>query len=305
MVSIGTIRGWYRRDVTTRWTILRRVTAPGSARVTFLGHATVLIEMNGVRVLTDPILRNRVGPLVRSQSPAPESLWSGVDLVLISHSHWDHLDVGSLRLIDGAHVVVPRGMAAQLGRRGIRDVSEVVPGDVLDRPGVRIETVTAKHRGFGPPVGGTDLAVGFVVAGPQRVYFAGDTAWFAEMARMVRPVDVALLPVWGWGPTARGSEHLDPQGAARAAAAIAPRYAVPIHWGTLHPAGFRWMRPSTRIDPPHLFAQLVRRLAPATTVRVLTVGTSLVVAPQGPASGLAEGTMADAGRSRADAPDQT
>lgn len=278
--------------------------------MTFLGHATVLIEMEGVRVLTDPILRNRVGPLVRAQSPAPGSLWSSVDLVLISHSHWDHLDVGSLRLIDGAHVVVPRGMAAHLGRRGIRDVSEVEPGDELDWHGLKVQTVPARHRGFGPPVGGTDLAVGFVVAGRQRVYFAGDTAWFAEMADLVRPVDVALLPVWGWGPTARGSEHLDPQGAARAAAAIAPRYAVPIHWGTLHPAGLRWMRPSTRIDPPHLFAQLVRRLAPATTVRVLTVGASLVVAPPAAVPGPPEGAPSDAsdavvGRAGADATDQS
>jgi L-ascorbate metabolism protein UlaG (beta-lactamase superfamily) len=247
--------------------------------VTFLGHATLVVEMDGVRVITDPILRNRVGPLVRADSRAPGSLGSGIDLVLISHSHWDHLDVGSLRLIDGAHLVVPRGMAAYLRRRGIRDVSEVEPGDVIDWRGLKVTTVMARHHGFGPPVGGTDLAVGYVLAGRQRVYFAGDTAWFAEMAAMVRPVDVALLPVWGWGPTARGGEHLDPQGAARAVAAIAPRYAIPIHWGTLHPAGLRWMRPSTRIDPPHLFAQLVRRLAPATTVRVLPVGTSLVVPP--------------------------
>jgi L-ascorbate metabolism protein UlaG (beta-lactamase superfamily) len=250
--------------------------------VTFLGPATIVIEMDGVRVLTDPILRNRVGPLVRALTPIPEPLWSDIDLVLISHSHWDHLDYGSLRLLGGAHIVVPRGMARALQRRGFDDVSEVVPGDEWAWQGVRVETVHAEHRGFGPPVGGTELAVGFVLSGAQRVYFAGDTAWFADMAAMVGAIDVALLPVWGWGPTARSGEHLDPYGAARAAAAIGPRYAVPIHWGTLHPAGFRWMRPSTRIDPPHLFAQLVRRLAPATTVRVLPVGASLVVAPAVP-----------------------
>jgi L-ascorbate metabolism protein UlaG (beta-lactamase superfamily) len=211
--------------------------------------------------------------------PVPETLWTGVDLVLISHSHWDHLDYGSLRLLGRPHIIVPRGMAAALRRRGHDDVSEVEPGDEVSWRGLRIETIRAEHRGFGPPVGGTDLAVGYVLAGAQRVYFAGDTGWFAGMAAMVGQVDVALLPVWGWGPTARSSEHLDPQAAARAAAAIRPRYAVPIHWGTLHPAGFRWMRPSTRIDPPHVFAQLVRRLAPGTTVRVLRVGTTLVVAP--------------------------
>jgi L-ascorbate metabolism protein UlaG (beta-lactamase superfamily) len=250
--------------------------------VTFLGHATIVIEMDGLRVMTDPILRNRVGPLVRSSSAVPEAHWSGVDLVVISHSHWDHLDYGSLRLLGAPHIVVPRGMGGPLRRRGFEDVSEVEPGDTVIWQGLRVETVPAEHHGFGPPVGATDLAVGFVLGGSQRIYFAGDTAWFAEMANEVGRVDVALLPVWGWGPTARSSEHLDPHGAARAAAAIAPRYAIPIHWGTLHPAGFHWMRPSTRIDPPHLFAQLVRRLSPATTVRVLQVGASVVIAPSDP-----------------------
>jgi L-ascorbate metabolism protein UlaG (beta-lactamase superfamily) len=92
-------------------------------------------------------------------------------------------------------------------------------------------------------------------------------------------LDLALLPVWGWGPTAKPSEHLDPLGAARAAAVIKPRFAVPIHWGTLHPVGLRWMRPSTRIDPPHQFAQLARRLAPDTVVRVMPVGSTLEVPP--------------------------
>jgi L-ascorbate metabolism protein UlaG (beta-lactamase superfamily) len=113
----------------------------------------------------------------------------------------------------------------------------------------------------------------------MHIYFAGDTAFFEGMAEFDIGLDVALMPVWGWGPTAKPSEHLDPTGAARATAVIKPRIAIPIHWGTLHPVGFRWMRPSTRIDPPHQFAQLVRRLAPDVTVRVLPNGSSLVVPP--------------------------
>jgi L-ascorbate metabolism protein UlaG (beta-lactamase superfamily) len=128
-------------------------------------------------------------------------------------------------------------------------------------------------------VGGTDLAIGYLLHGSQRHYFAGDTAYYEGMARLAIGIDLALLPVWGWGPTAKPSEHLDPAGAARAVAAIRPRYAMPIHWGTLHPLGMRWMRPSTRIDPPHQFAQLVRRLAPGTIVRVVPVGSSLTVPP--------------------------
>lgn len=256
------------------------VTHPADSRVTFLGHATIVIDMDGVRVLTDPILRNRVGPLVRMRGAIEEQQWSGVDVVLISHSHWDHLDYGSLRMLgSGKPIVVPRGMAVALRRRGFRHLIEVEPGDDVEFDGVRIEAVHAEHKGFGPPVGGTELAIGYIVHGSQRHYFAGDTAYFAGMSAFAIGLDLALVPVWGWGPTAKPSEHLDPLGAARAIATIKPRYAVPIHWGTLHPLGFRWMRPSTRIDPPHQFAQLVRRLAPDTIVRVMPVGSSLQVPP--------------------------
>ena len=261
----------------------RPVMLAGHPRVTFLGHATIVIDMDGVRILTDPILRTRVGPLVRLRAPIDVARWADVDVILISHSHWDHLDHGSLRMLGpSVPIIVPRGMASGLRRRGFGSVTEVVPGDDVEIGGIRIEAVRAEHRGFGPPVGGTHLSLGYIVHGSQRHYFAGDTAFFEAMADFAVGLDLALLPVWGWGPTAKPSEHLDPFGAARAVAAIKPRYAVPIHWGTLHPVGLRWMRPSTRIDPPHQFAQLVRRLAPHTIVRVLPVGSSLDVPPAVP-----------------------
>jgi L-ascorbate metabolism protein UlaG (beta-lactamase superfamily) len=254
----------------------------GSPSVTFLGHATIVIDMDGLRILTDPILRSRVGPLVRMRGPVEAAHWAGTDAVLISHSHWDHLDHGSLRMLGtSTRIVLPRGMGAGLRRRGFRHVIEVEPGDEVDLDGLRVEAVHAEHRGFGPPVGGTERSLGFIIHGSQHHYFAGDTAYFAGMADFDVGLDLALIPVWGWGPTAKPNEHLDPFGAARAVATIRPRYAVPIHWGTLHPVGLRWMRPSTRIDPPHQFAQLVRRLAPATVVRVMPVGSTLQVPAAG------------------------
>ena len=254
------------------------MSSPKTARVTFLGHATILIEIDGVRVLTDPILRERVGPLTRTSGPPARKFWSDIDAVLISHSHWDHLDYGSLKMMGYDIPLIARtGMAGEFRSRGFRDVTELEPGAEQFVGDVRIEAVHAEHKGFGPPVGGTELCLGFILHGTQSIYFAGDTAFFEGMSEFDIGLDLALLPVWGWGPTAKPHEHLDPMGAARAAAVIKPRIAVPIHWGTLHPVGFSWMRPSTRIDPPHQFAQLMRRMAPDTTVRVLPDGGSLTV----------------------------
>ena len=246
--------------------------------------------MDGVRLLTDPILRPRAGPLVRQGNALQREHWSHIDAAVISHSHWDHLDYGSLRLLGlGTPIVVPRGMGGGLRRRGFSEVTEVRVGDDLRIGRLRVEAVHAEHRGFGPPVGGTSQSLGFVVHGSQRHYFAGDTAWFDGMAELGQDLDLALIPVWGWGPTLRTGEHLDPLEAARAVSIIGPRYAVPIHWGTLYPIGLRWVRPATRIDPPHQFATLARRLAPRTVVSVLPVGSSLDVPPsrgEGPSAGV-------------------
>jgi L-ascorbate metabolism protein UlaG (beta-lactamase superfamily) len=249
---------------------------PLSLSMTYLGHSTVLIDLGGVRVLTDPILRRRVGLLVRAGAPVDPASWSRPDMVLISHSHWDHLDYGSLRLLGHSMpMVVPRGMGARLRARGFGEVVEVVPGDELTVAGLSIEATHALHRGFGPPIGPTELCVGYLATGSRSVYFAGDTALFDGMAALDRGVSLALIPVWGWGPRARAPEHLDPLGAAHAVRLVRPRVAVPIHWGTLHPIGLGRMRPRTRIDPPHEFARLAADMAPDTIVRVVPVGGSL------------------------------
>ncbi|MCY7418521.1 MAG: MBL fold metallo-hydrolase [Chloroflexi bacterium] len=202
--------------------------------------------------------------------------WRRVDVVLSSHSHWDHLDYGSLRLLgQGVPLVVPLGMGARLRARGFREVVEVVPGDDIRVVGLTIEATRALHRGFGPPIGPTELCVGYIVHGSRIVYFAGDTAFFEGLAAFDRGVELALIPVWGWGPRARATEHLDPHGAAQAVRLIRPRIAVPIHWGTLHPIGLARVRPETRVDPPHEFARLAATAAPGTIVRVVPIGGSM------------------------------
>jgi L-ascorbate metabolism protein UlaG (beta-lactamase superfamily) len=251
------------------------VPSDAPTRITYLGHSTVLIELDGIRVLTDPILRTRVGPLVRAQPPVEPGHWSDIDGVFISHSHWDHLDFGSLRLLDpSVRIACPAGLGKRLRARGFTRITELEPGGRMRLGPVSVEATHAEHRGFGPPLGGTERSLGFLVCGTRGIYFAGDTALFPDMRLLAGRVDVALLPVWGWGPRAGSGEHLDPMGAARALTLIQPPIAVPIHWGTLHPLGMRWLRPGTRVEPPHQFAHLARLHAPATQVRVLPVGTS-------------------------------
>ena len=242
--------------------------------MTYLGHSTVLLEMAGLRLLTDPILRARVGPLVRTEAPIAPEHWQSIDAVLISHSHWDHLDHGSLRLVGtGVPLLVPTGMGARFRSRGFRQVEELSPGDTSRLGPLHIEATEAAHRGFPRPIAPTDLAIGFLLrSAGTTVYFPGDTALFEGMTELARGLDLALMPVWGWGPRARSHEHLDPLGAARALQLLRPRVAIPIHWGTLYPLAVHRLSSDFLFNPPHLFEQFALRLAPQVGVHILQPG---------------------------------
>jgi L-ascorbate metabolism protein UlaG (beta-lactamase superfamily) len=242
--------------------------------VTYVGHATVLIELDGIRLLTDPVLRDRVAHLRRhGPAPAPE-VRAGIDAVLISHLHHDHADLPSLRLLDRqTQLLAPPGAGEFLGRSGFVNVSELAPGQRATVEGVRITAVPAVHRGRRPPFGPQAETVGFEIAGEQRLYFAGDTDLFDGMEELAGGLDLALLPVWGWGPNL-GAGHLDPERGARAAALLAPRIAIPIHWGTFFPFGLARLWSGSLSAPPREFARRAAELAPQVEARVLSPGES-------------------------------
>ena len=243
-------------------------------RLTWLGHATVLVELDGVAVLTDPVLRSRVAHLRRhAATPQPPSR---VDAILVSHAHRDHLDLPSLRLLDPrAPVVVPAGGARVLRRSG-RVVHELAPGQTLAFGAVRVTAVPAIHDGRRSPLSRPAPAVGYLIEASLSVYFAGDTERFDRMADL-SDVDVALLPIWGWGPTL-GPGHMDPDEAARAAAALRPRLVVPIHWGTFLPLWSRGRGGDRLRDPARVFAARMAELAPGVAFRVLAPGESVMLA---------------------------
>jgi L-ascorbate metabolism protein UlaG (beta-lactamase superfamily) len=249
-------------------------------RLTFLGHSTVLIEVGGIRILTDPVLFARLLFLRRVVTSLDDSLYADIDLVLVSHLHHDHLDLPSLRLVGpGVHVVVPRGAGRFMKASGFDRVSELRAGESLRHGGVEIVATPAIHSGFRPPFGPRAAAVGYrIEAGPASVYFAGDTDVFPEMAEVGRDLDVALLPVWGWGPSLGGG-HLDPRRAAIALQLLQPRYVVPIHWGTLWPLGFGRVRPHRLTQPPVEFAALAAEVQPGATVLVTAPGDPVSFVP--------------------------
>ena len=246
-------------------------------RVTWVGHATTLVELDGLRLLTDPVLRNRVGPLRRhGPQPAPGTA-ENVDALLISHLHHDHADVPSLRRIDrGVPVVAPRGASAFLEGLGFERVTELGAGSSARVGTIAVRAVEADHpRGRRFERGGE--AIGFLLEGSRRIYFAGDTDLFDGMRDLGPGLDLALLPIWGWGPTI-GPGHLDPEHAARAAAMLSPRLAIPIHWGTLYPLGLARLRPDPLRVPPELFTAAMREHAPQVEALVLAPGESLSLA---------------------------
>ena len=231
-----------------------------------------------MRVLTDPLLRRRVMHIERrAPSPRVEDL-DRLDAVLISHAHHDHLDPPSLRRLScDCPALVPRGLAGTLRRRGISEVIEMTVGDRVSVGALVVEAFPAIHDGRRYPLGRAFPALGYVLEGPPNVYFAGDTDLFPEMGELAGRIDIAVLPVAGWGPHV-GAGHLDPERAARAVALIRPRIAIPIHWGTMSVIWAHGQANSS--GPARAFGRLAAEIAPTVEVQVLAPGEKLPLEPR-------------------------
>lgn len=253
-------------------------------RVRWLGHASTVLDVDGVRLLTDPLLLRHAGLLRRrGAAPRPED-WQGADAVLLSHLHHDHAELGSLRLLEDVPVVTAPTNARWLRGRGIGSALGLVDTQWWPVPGsdVRVRLVRAVHV-HRPMPHRPNATHGFVVATDSfRIWFAGDTAPFAAMAAIPMiaggPVDLALVPVGGWGPRLSGG-HMDAVQAARACATVGARVAVPVHWGTLHAPVSRRLPPGWMDRAGPAFAHAAARVAPAVEVRVVEPGEQIELTP--------------------------
>jgi L-ascorbate metabolism protein UlaG (beta-lactamase superfamily) len=260
-----------------------------AVEITWWGHATVTVQDSGVRVLTDPLFVRRLAHLRRRRGALPTARAGQADVVLISHLHADHLHIGSLarlaRSAPGATVLLPRGARAAVpALRRVSDrlrLVEVAAGDVREFGELTVRAVPASHDGRRLPYGPQRVdALGYVLTGEARTYFAGDTGLFDGMAEAVGPCDIALLPVGGWGPFL-GAGHLNAERAARALAELAPRAAVPVHYGTYWPIGMEAVRPHEFHTPGAEFERFAAELAPDVTVHRPAHGQSVRVTDAG------------------------
>jgi L-ascorbate metabolism protein UlaG (beta-lactamase superfamily) len=204
---------------------------------------------------------------LRRRVPLAAAELGDLDGILVSHAHYDHLDPPSLRRLGTeVPVVAPVGVGRLL--RFVDDVREVDVGDEVRFGAVDVTATPAEHSSARMTIRSTP-SLGYVVSGTRRIYFAGDTDLFDGMADLAGSLDVALVPVAGWGSKV-GVGHLDPERAARALQLLRPRLAVPIHWGTLSLPH--------RAASPHAaerFRELAAELAPEVEVRIVPPGEAL------------------------------
>jgi L-ascorbate metabolism protein UlaG (beta-lactamase superfamily) len=154
---------------------------------------------------------------------------------------------------------------------------ELAPGDETSVGAVKVRAVKAAHPGGrGPWSRSTAAAVGFVVEGAARTWYAGDTGLFDEMSEL-GPLDLALIPVGGWGPTLGSHGHLDAVAGAEALRRVKAAWAVPVHYGTFWPIGLGRVRPEMFYGPGAEFARRALRITPDTQVRVLGHGETLTI----------------------------
>jgi L-ascorbate metabolism protein UlaG (beta-lactamase superfamily) len=248
--------------------------APASApRLTWLGHASFLVQIDGASIVIDPIFSERIGGVFRRRAKVPLRATDlpRIDATLVSHNHYDHLDQPSVRALGGP-VFAGIGMGTLL--QGCREMEWWESAPVTST--VRVNFVPSKHwsRRSLRDVNRT-LWGGFVIEGPSgTVYHAGDTAWFdgfAEIGRRFPSLGAALLPIGAYDPGwFMEMQHMNPEQAVRAFVELGARSFVAMHWGT-----FKLTDEPLDEPPRRLRREWERRGLPSDKLRIPAIGETL------------------------------
>jgi N-acyl-phosphatidylethanolamine-hydrolysing phospholipase D len=248
--------------------------------LTWIGHATFFFRVDGASFLTDPVFSERASPLSfagprRLVPPGvPLDRLPRPDFALLSHDHYDHTDLPSVRALAarGVPFVAPRGLAGLVREAGAEVAAELAWWESAELAGLLVTCVPARHfsgRGLGDR--NRRLWAGFVVEGRERrVYHAGDTALFdgfADIGRRLGPIDLAALPVGAYEPAAMMAPiHLNPEEAVEAALALGARQVVAMHFGTFD------LSDEPLDEPPRRFLAEAARRGLADRAFVMAVG---------------------------------
>lgn len=256
----------------------------GAPSVTWIGHATVLVQLDGVTFLTDPIWSAISGPFGRigvSRYTPPGVRFEDlprIDFVLISHDHYDHLDEATVKRLAqtfNSRFIVPKGIGAWLRDRGITNVEELEWGESTRIKGLTVVCTPAQH-GSGRTLAdqGRRLWSSWAVLGSKRFYFGGDSGYYGhyrDTGNTLGPFDLAALPIGSYTPrSTTRAVHLNPEEALQAWEDLRAREFLGIHWGTFGLAREPYDEPPARIA-----AEVKRRGLPADRIWVPKPGLTL------------------------------
>lgn len=263
----GLLREALRRDILRKprrdIPVVREAPAPAASglHVTWLGHASTLVEIDGARLLFDPMLSRWSSPLPgvgpRRMHPAPRTAsdFPDLDAVVISHDHYDHLDHPTIRALasdSNAPFVVPLGVAVHLRHWEVpaERIIELDWDGSTDIAGIRLTAAAAQHFSGRALTRNNTLWTSWVVAGPQqRLFYSGDSGYFsgyAEIGARHGPFDATLIQIGAYN-AAWPDVHMTPEEGVTAHRDVRGGVLIPVHWGTFKLALHRWSDPVDRV----------------------------------------------------------